>query len=208
MSDIVPYNKQAIQKYQQGAAAHIYHITTGQVALIAALEEKNRRNGERNALLIKFIFDGCFRISEALSVRPYDINASPEGYTVNVLGKGSKPGTLAISHSIAAEIQSYCRKHDITSKDRIFKVSRSQAWRIITGAFDRAGVARPTVEHDHVGGVHVLRHSGAIERLRLTGNPKAVQDQLRHVSAEMTLRYMKTLSAEESLKLNQGVEIW
>ncbi len=41
----------------------------------------------------------------------------------------------------------------------------------------------------HVGAVHVLRHSGALERLKDTGNPQALQEQLGHTTAEMTLRY-------------------
>jgi integrase len=62
-------------------------------------------------------------------------------------------------------------------------------------AFEKAGIRKP----EHVGTVHVLRHSGAIARLAATGNPKAVQDQLRHKEAQMTLRYLKTLSSLESL---------
>ena len=38
------------------------------------------------------------------------------------------------------------------------------------------------------------------------GYPKAVQDQLRHKEARMTLRYLKTLSAQESIKIQQGVD--
>ena len=59
---------------------------------------------------------------------------------------------------------------------------------------------------EHVGTVHVLRHSGALARLAATGNPKAVQDQLRHKEARMTLRYLKTLSAQESIKIQQDVD--
>ena len=123
-----------------------------------------------------------------------------------MLGKGSKPGVVAISASIAAELQSYCYRAKIGESERIFPVSRSQAFRIVTQAFDKAGIPRPSKERDHVGGVHILRHSGAIERLRLTGNPRATQSQLRHKSALMTMRYLKTLSADESLKIQQAVE--
>ena len=73
-------------------------------------------------------------------------------------------------------------------------------------AFNKAGIARPSKEFDHVGGVHILRHSGAIERLRITGNPRATQSHLRHKSALMTMRYLKTLSADESLKIQQAVD--
>lgn len=58
----------------------------------------------------------------------------------------------------------------------------------------------------HVGAVHVLRHSGALERLKDTENLQALQDQLGHSTAKMTLRYMKTLTAEESVRINQQVD--
>jgi integrase len=204
------YNKgaqvSAIQRGEAGTGDYVPHLTAGQVRLMAVVAGQNRRNGERNALLIRFLFDGCLRVSEALAVRPMDLQATPEGWTVKVLGKGSKPGVVAISPSMAAELESYCYRAKIATGERIFPVSRSQAFRIVTAAFDKAAVPRPTKEHDHVGGLHILRHSGAIERLRLTGNPRSVQGQLRHKSALMTLRYLKTLSADEALKIQQGID--
>lgn len=198
----------AIQRAEAGAADYVPHVSTGQVKLMAVVAGQNRRHGERNALLIKFLFDGYLRVSEALGVRPVDLQRTPDGWAVKVLGKGSKTGVVAISASIAAELQSYCYRAKIGEGESIFPVSRSQAFRIVTEAFDRAGIPRPSKVRDHVGGVHVLRHSGAIERLRLTGNPRATQSQLRHKSALMTMRYLRTLSADESLKIQQGVELW
>ena len=195
-----------IQRAEAGAADYVPHVSSGQVKLMATVAGQNKRHGERNALLIKFLFDGCLRVSEALGVRPVDLQRTPDGWTVRVLGKGNKPGLVAISASIAAELQSYCYRARIDESKRIFPVSRSQAFRIVTQAFDKAGIPRPSKERDHVGAVHILRHSGAIERLRLTGNPRAVQHQLRHKSALMTMRYLKTLSTDESLKIQQAVE--
>lgn len=37
------------------------------------------------------------------------------------------------------------------------------------------------------------------------GNPKALQDQLRHQDARMTLEY-QTVSAKRSLEIQQGVD--
>lgn len=198
----------AIQRAEAGAADYVPHVSVGQVKSIAGAAGQNKRNGERNALLIKFLFDGCLRVSEALAVRPIDLQRTSDGWTARVLGKGSKPGVVAISASIAAELQSYCYRARIGEGEHIFPVSRSQVFRIVTDAFEKASIPRPSKERDHVGGVHILRHSGAIERLRVTGNPKATQNQLRHKSALMTLRYLKTLSADESLKIQQGVELW
>ena len=89
-------------------------------------------------------------------------------------------------------------KEKLRDTDRFFNITRSQAFRVVVRAFARAGIPRPIRDRDRVGAVHILCHSGAIARLKRTGNPKAVQDQLRHKSALMTMRYMKTLSADET----------
>jgi cytochrome P450 len=52
----------------------------------------------------------------------------------------------------------------------------------------------------------VLRHSGALERLRATGNPRAVQEQLRYSTALMTMRYLKTLTVDEAIAIQEGVD--
>lgn len=201
-------NVTAIRRANAGSSAYVPHVNVDEVRIISETAKRSGRFGNRNALLIKFIFDSCLRVSEALSVRPCDIQDNPDGWTVRILGKGRKAREVAISSSIAAELQSFCYRESIGNNDRIFPITRSQVFRIVSDAFDKSAIIKPTKERDRVGAVHILRHSGAIERLRVTGNPKAVQDHLGHVSAEMTMRYMKTISAEESLRIQQGVELW
>jgi integrase len=46
----------------------------------------------------------------------------------------------------------------------------------------------------------------AIERLKQTGNPKALQHHLGHSSISIVMRYLSTLTQEESLKIQQQVE--
>jgi len=196
----------AIQRAETVAADYVPHISPGDIRLIVTVASQQKRHGERNSLLIKLLFDGALRCSEAIGVRPCDFTRDGNGWAVSIMGKGSKPGKVAISASLAAELQSYCYRLKIPETARIFPISRSQCFRVVCDAFDRAGVRRPTRDNDRVGAVHILRHSGAIERLRQTGNPKALQDQLRHKSAQMTLRYLKTVSADESLKIQQQVD--
>ena len=196
----------AIRRGEAGAADYVPHVTPGDIRLIVTVAGQQKRHGERNSLLIKLLFDGALRCSEAIGVRPCDLARDGNGWVVSIMGKGSKPGKVAISASLAAEIQSYCYRLKIPETARIFPISRSQCFRVVCNAFDQAGVRRPTRDKDRVGAVHILRHSGAIERLRQTGNPKALQDQLRHKSAQMTLRYLKTVSTDESLKIQQQVD--
>ena len=109
---------------------------------------------------------------------------------------------MAVSASLVARLHQYAYQHSIAPGGRFFAFNKHRVWQIVNRAFELTGIPKP----GHVGTVHVLRHSGALARLAQTGNPKALQDQLRHVDARMTIRYLKTLSAAESLRINQGVD--
>ena len=124
------------------------------------------------------------------------------GWVARIVGKGDKVTEVAISPSLASRLLAYAYNQGIERDQRFFPITSTRVWQIVDRAFDAAGIRKP----EHVGTVHVLRHSGAIARLAATGNPKAVQDQLRHKDARMTLRYLKTLSTQESLKIQQGVD--
>jgi integrase/recombinase XerD len=82
--------------------------------------------------------------------------------------------------------------------DRIFRINRKRGWQIVKEAAEKAGITRRVLPH-------LLRHSDAIERLRQTGNPRALQLHLGHSSPFMTMRYLSTLTAEEALKIQQQV---
>ena len=183
-------------------ADYVPHLTLDQVKHLVDTIPK-----ERDRLLIQTLFDGCLRCSEAIGIRPADMESTAAGWQVGILGKGGKRSTVAISATLAAKLQSYCYRHDIKPADRIFCISRSRVFQIVKEAMTRAGIVAPSRARDRVGCVHSLRHSGAIERLRQTGNPRSVQEQLRHKSAGMTLRYLKTISHDESLAIQQDVDM-
>ena len=187
----------AIRRQQGYKANYVHHWSLTEVRALVGVANK-----ERDKLLVQFLFDSCCRISETLSTRPQDIVQVGNGWQVRVLGKGKKRSAVAISASLAAKLQSYAYRKGISPDDRIFRINPSRAFQIIKALANQAGLVKP----DGVGMVHILRHSGAIERLRQTNNPKAVQDQLRHSTAYMTMRYFKTLSHEESMAIQQEVD--
>lgn len=194
------------RSWRPGEPEYVFHLSIEKILLLAAAAAKSR-HGERDELLVLLLFDGCLRCSEALAVTPGDVQAELGGWVVKIAsGKGGKFNRVAISQSLAAKMQSYARRLQMRPGARFFPVSRPRAFQIIAEAFERADVPRPSRDRDRVGTVHILRHSGAIERLRKTRNPKAVQDQLRHKSPAMTLRYMKTLSHDESMAIQQEVD--
>lgn len=180
---------------------YVPHLGLDEVRAIANAANTGR-HGERNKLLIQTLFDACLRVTEGLRLRPKDLRQDENGWMVSVLGKGNKQGVAAISPSLAAQLQAYAYRNNIDPDALYFPISRWRAFQVVKEAMEKVGIYKP----EHVGACHVLRHSGAIERLRLTGNPRSVQDQLRHSSARMTLRYLKTLSTEESKRINQTVD--
>lgn len=208
-------NLSIIQRSQAGSADFVSHLTIADVKLMAIVaaktknpDGKQRQHGERTAALIRVIFDGCLRVSEALGLRPIDIQDTDSGVLLAVMGKGNKPGLVAISAETANTLRSYCYKYHVGETELIFDLSRSQAFRTIEAVYKKAGVRQPSVIQDRVGAIHILRHSGCLARLAISGNPREIQTQLRHKSSAMTLRYMKTLSANEALKNQQQVNVW
>jgi integrase len=194
---------------------YVPHITAADVKLMCICAAKPvkdtpkaKQDGERTAALIRLIFDGCLRVSEALAVRMCDISETPSGWVVAVLGKGHKVGLVAVNVETVNVLGRYAYDYGIAKADLIFSISRSTAFRNIQAAYLKAGLRLPGIERDRCGCVHILRHSGCLARLALSGSPREVQIQLRHKSAAMTLRYQKTLTMVEGLRNQQAINVF
>ena len=194
---------------------YVPHITPADVKLMCIIAAKPvkdtpkaKQDAKRTAALIRLIFDACLRVSEALQVRMCDITETSSGWTVAILGKGSKPGLAAVNIETVNVLSRFAYDYQLAKADLLFPISRSTAFRNIQAAYLKAGLRLPSIERDRCGCVHILRHSGCLQRLALSGSPREVQIQLRHKSASMTLRYQKTLTAIEGLKNQQKINVF
>ena len=157
------------------------------------------RHRTRDELLILLLYQTGLRISEALSLTPRMIGAQDGKAVLFVVGKGKKPRMVACPNTLAHRLKSYAYDQGIEADGRFFNINRKRAWQIVTKLAEDAGIHKRVYPH-------LLRHSDAIERLRQTGNPKALQLHLGHSSPAMTLRYLSTLTAEDALRIQQDVE--
>ena len=157
------------------------------------------RNQARDQLLIHVLFQTGVRISEALGITPRRIGAQNGNAVLYILGKGKKPRMVACPNHLAALLKSYAYDKGLKLDERLFTINRTRAWKIIRAAAEQAGITKRVYPH-------LLRHSDAIERLRQTGNPKALQIHLGHASPFMTMRYLSTLTAEDALTIQQQVK--
>lgn len=196
----------AIERSKASSAEVVPHLTIEDVRRLAQASTvgvHSRWQAYRNELLIRTLFDSCGRVSEMLSITPVDVQETLGGWCLYLPpSKKGNTNPVAISPGLAAALHQYAYRSGIAPNERIFKIGRSTVHKLVAKAFDTAGLKKPA----HVGAVHVLRHSGAIYRIR-SSDAKSGQDQLRHKSARMTLRYLKTILADESLVIQQGVEI-
>jgi len=166
---------------------------------ILAQEARKSRNGDRDYLFILFLYQTGVRISEALSLTPSKIYQFDSKPVIEVIGKGKKLRIVSCPESLAKRLKAYGNKRNIGLNERFFPFNRIRGWQIIKEAAGKARFEKRVFPH-------LLRHSDAIERLRQTGNPKALQHHLGHSSISMVMRYLSTLTQEESLRIQQKVE--
>ncbi|MGD8979510.1 MAG: tyrosine-type recombinase/integrase [candidate division WOR-3 bacterium] len=159
---------------------------------------KKGRNGERNSLLVKTLFETGLRVSECLSLTPRKIDTYEGHAVLYIRGKGNKDRMVACPDTLAYMLKAYAYSKNLKLDDRIWSISRVRVWQILKEIAEKAGLQKRVYPH-------LLRHSDALERLRRTGNPKALQIHLGHASFFVTARYLSTLTAEDALRIQQGV---
>lgn len=164
-----------------------------------AAEARKKRYGERDYLFILLLFQTGLRISEALSLTPAKIDQFEGKPILDILGKGKKPRLVSCPENLVNKLMSYAYHKKLDPHDRFFPFNRVRGWQIIKESAIKAGFEKRVFPH-------LLRHSASIERLRQTGNPKALQHHLGHSSITMVMRYLSTLTQEDSLRIQQKVE--
>jgi integrase len=168
---------------------------------VSALIEAARklRYGERNVLLIKVLYQCGLRISEALSLTPSHLTQFEGIPCLRVKGKGGKERLVHVPEALYSQLLAYAYRRELKQTERFFNLNRKNAHKMLVKAAKLAGLNKRVYPH-------LLRHSCAIERLRQTGNPKALQWHLGHSSMAMTMRYLATLTMEEALKIQAQVK--
>ena len=187
------------QKTALTKAFGIVPYLTREEATLLIEEAKKGRKGERDALLIQVLYQTGLRISEALSLSPSKIRDFEGRPALEVIGKGRKLRMVACPERLSEKLQAYAYQEKLGSDDKFFPINRQRAWQILKGLSEKLGLPKRVYPH-------LLRHSDAIERLRQTGNPKALQHHLGHASTTMVMRYLSTLTKEDSLRIQQEVK--
>lgn len=140
----------------------------------------------RNAALLRVLYYGGLRVSEACGLRWRDVQPSGGGVQVTVQGKGGKTRAALLPAHAAAGVLAL--RGDAGGGAPVFvgraaaALTPGQAWRIVKTAGQRAGV--PGLSP------HWLRHACASHALEAGATPALVRDTLGHSSLATTSRYL------------------
>jgi integrase/recombinase XerD len=164
----------------------------------------NACTSERDALLIRALWETGARVSEIIALRECDIG---DGYLIlpNLKQReGSKnirkQVMLNPGSDLLVKLLLYCRKNDIAGLARLWPFSKEWAEKIFREASTKAGVYKPARRNRKEvmapAWPHTFRHSNA-HYLARSGVPgPIIRDNLGHSSLQVTSRYLEFTSAE------------
>ena len=159
--------------------------------------------GIRDRALLVVMYRAGLRVSEALDLKPSDIDY--QHGTIRVLhGKGDKARTVAIDDGGLAEVQVWVAKRaelGIGNRAKLFCTLRGtplSANQVRQMVKRRAGERHAKIaKRVHP---HGLRHAYAVEMSREGKSLKTIQDQLGHSSIATTDVYLRGLGSEDALR--------
>ncbi len=176
------------------------------IALIQACSTR-APTGIRNRALLVVLWRGMLRVSEALSLRPKDLDR--EAGTVRVLnGKGNRARTVGLDLEAFTIVERWLDKRTalgINGHAHVFCTLQGGA---LSTAYIRALLPRLAEKAGIEKRVHAhgLRHTGAAELAREGKPMNLIQAQLGHSNLGTTDRYIRHIAPQELIEAMQRRE--
>jgi site-specific recombinase XerD len=163
--------------------------------------------GIRNRALIAALYRGGLRISEALALRPKDLDR--DAGTVRVLnGKGQKARTVGFDPAGFALIERWLDKRSAQGINGRAPIFCTLDGKPLKTAYVRALLPRLAGKAGIEKRVHAhgLRHTHAAELAREGVPMNVIQAQLGHSNLGTTSRYLAHIAPAEVIRVMQGRE--
>jgi len=187
--------KRSFPTTNKGQRFPVEVLTPDEVKALLSACSRRAPTGIRNRALIALLYRGQLRISEALSLKPKDIDFDKG--TVRVLhGKGNKARTIGVDDGALALLQVWMGKRKaigVNGRHAVFctldgkQVSDAYVRIMLKRIASKAGIEKRVHPHG-------LRHTGACE-MRVEGlDVGIISKQLGHSSIATTARYLDHIS--------------
>ena len=181
----------AISRSNRGRTFPVETLTAAEVEALMRACSRRGSSGIRNRALICLLWRAGLRISEALALKPKDIDR--DAGTIRILhGKGDKARTVGIDAGALAVLDAWLtRRKDLGLNGRhpVFctlkgkRVESSYVRKVLPKLAEKAGIEKRVHPHG-------LRHTHASE-LRTEGvDVGVISKQLGHASIATTSRYL------------------
>lgn len=164
-----------------------YHSTEELLALLhqaEVREDRWRKNGSRDSLIMRLLATTGLRASELVSLRVKDISLSNRFIFIRQ-GKGHKDRSVPLAAALVPQLAAWIRDQGLKTGDSLFYLKRWQVNNLVTRYARLAGV-----EHFSP---HSFRHYFATSLLEQGTSIKAVQELLGHASISTTAVYLDLL---------------
>ena len=155
----------------------------------------------RHRVLLMATYSGGLRVSEAVALRPADIDVE-RGVIRIEQGKGRKDRYTVLSERLVRELSGYYRVYGTAEHWVFWRPSQpakhldvSTAQKTYTAAKRRAGVQKR-------GGIHALRHAFATHSLEAGLDLPTLGRMLGHTSISTTMRYVHTTTKRLSAQIS------
>lgn len=155
----------------------------------------------RERVLLMAAYGGGLRVSEAVAVRPGDLDAE-RGVIRVEQGKGKKDRYTVLAERLIRELGQYYTVYGRPAHwvfpqraDATLHMDVASAQKIYTTAKRRAGIEK-------VGGIHALRHAFATHSLEAGVDLPTLGRMLGHTSVSTTMRYLHTTTQRVSAQIS------
>lgn len=195
-------NSVAEAKSNQGRTFKPETLTTDEVRGLLAACSRRAPTGIRNRALLAVLYTTGLRISEALALRPKDVDTTAGTLTV-LHGKGDKRRVVGVPDEALVLLERWMdtrRKHEINGKNPVFctlqggPVSSAYIRTLLPRLARKAGIDKRVHAHG-------LRHSHAAA-LAADGVPvMKISEALGHSNVSVTDRYIRHLGNAEAVEV-------
>jgi integrase/recombinase XerD len=152
------------------------------------------------ALILALYHTGC-RVSELVSAKWDDIQETPSGPVLTIVGKESKSRAVGISLAALDALHKIRRRGSpwLFPGQSGRHLTRGAAWVIVHTVARRAGIKRPVSPH-------WLRHSNASHALHRGADLATVMQTLGHADLRMTTKYLHAQPGKTTADFLPGAE--
>ena len=187
-------------------------LTKEEVLALMEACSKRAPTGKRDRALICLLWRGQLRISEALKLKPSDVDLET-GLVRVLVGKGGKSRTVGVDPKCCSVLGVWLEARaklgtvlrPINGHQALFctlkgeRMSSAQIREKLPRLGEKAGITKRVHAHG-------LRHTGASELVEEGASLLEIQEQLGHSNAATTDRYLKQINPKARLERMRGRE--